>query len=365
MKRRPAHFLLPLAAFGLLASACGESASTLTTLPPVAPRVAVTSVKGDNTSALLAAIFARLLEDAGFRVARKDPVELDRAGYYAALQAGEFQLIPDFSGDLMKFLYSQPGAPTAPTTVVPSGPATTQAPITIPTTTVPPTTVAGDTVPASAASTTQVPITAAPTTTLPTPVMNGRTTAAQVKAIRDAIASTVAIDDGLLAESKRVIACTEAAMKANENTQLFTLTNLASIAPNIRIGGSAEFLADTESGFPALQQFYGGDWAPTVTVDAAGLAGAIEKGTADCFAVDSLDPIITNKKLTIIVDDKVMVPSNAAIALVSSSVATPDLIAAIDTLIASLTTERLNQMLVQVNGGTAPSVVADAFMATL
>ncbi|MEY4340092.1 MAG: hypothetical protein RLZ14_1942 [Actinomycetota bacterium] len=360
MKRRSARILLPLTVVGALLSACGESASTATTLPPVAPRVAVTSVKGDNTSALLAAIYARLLEDAGFRVARKDPVELDRAGYYAALQAGEFQLIPDFSGDLMAFLYSQPGAPTAPTTIVPSGPATTQAPVTVPVATVPPTTVVGDTTP-----TTLAPITVAPTTTVAAPVLNGRTTASQIKAIRAALASTVAVDDGLVAEQKTVIACTEATMKANQNTQLFTLTNLASIAPSIRIGGSAAFLADAEAGFPALQQFYGGEWADTVTVEQAGLADAIEKATADCFAVDSLDPIITQKKLTIITDDKVMVPSNAAVALVASSVATADLIAAIDTLIASLTTERLNQMLVQVADGTAPSVVADAFMATL
>ena len=256
--------------------------------------VSITSVKGDNTSALLAAIFARVLEDAGFRVARRDPVELDRAGYYAALQTGDFQLIPDFSGDLMTYLYAQPGAPTAPTTVVPQEPATTQAPITVPAATLPPTTVAGDTTP-----TTQTPITVAPTTTLPVPVLNGRTATEQIKAIRAAIAKTVAVDDGLVAENKTVIACTQATMTANQNTQLFTLTNLASIAPKIRIGGSAEFLADNEAGFPALQQFYGGDWAPTVTVDAAGLADAIEKGTADCFGVNSLDPIIANKKLTI------------------------------------------------------------------
>ena len=187
---------------------------------------------------LLAAIFARVLEDAGFRVARRDPVELDRAGYYAAIQAGDFQLIPDFSGDLMKYLYAQPGAPTAPTTVVPQEPATTQAPITVPAATLPPTTVAGDTTP-----TTQTPITVAPTTTLPVPVLNGRTATEQIKAIRAAIAKTVAVDDGLVAENKTVIACTQATMTANQNTQLFTLTNLASIAPKIRIGGSAEFLA--------------------------------------------------------------------------------------------------------------------------
>jgi glycine betaine/choline ABC-type transport system substrate-binding protein len=46
-------------------------------------------------------------------------------------------------------------------------------------------------------------------------------------------------------------------------------------------------------------------------------------------------------------------------------VGTPDVVAAIDSLIATLTTERLNQMLVQIAGGTDPRVVADAFFATI
>ena len=60
-----------------------------------------------------------------------------------------------------------------------------------------------------------------------------------------------------------------------------------------------------------------------------------------------------------------MIPANAAIALLSAEAGTPDVVAAIDSLIASLTTERLNQMLVQVAGGTDPRVVADAFFSTI
>ncbi|MEY4173444.1 MAG: hypothetical protein RI900_609, partial [Actinomycetota bacterium] len=184
-------------------------------------------------------------------------------------------------------------------------------------------------------------------------------------AIRAALPTGLAIDDGLLAEAKTVIACTEATMKATEDVRVLTLTDLASIAPRIRIGGSSDFLADTTSGFPALQQFYGGDWKGTVTVAADGMAAAIDKGDAECFAVNSLDPLVTSKKMTIIGDDKAMVPANAAMALMSVDVGTPDVVAAIDSLIASLTTERLNQMLVQVAEGTDPRVVADAFFSTI
>jgi len=353
----------PLTAIGVLLAACGDSATPSSTQPLVSQRIVVTAVKGDHRSELLAAIYARILEDAGFRVARKDAVDMDRAGYVAALQSGQFQLIPDFSGDLLSYVYSQPGAPTAPTTIVPSQPASTLAPVTIPTTTLPPTTVAGDTTPTTLAPTT-VPA-ATTSTTAPAPVSNGRSITEQIVAIRAALPTGLAIDDGLLAEDKTVIACTEAAMKANQDVRLLTLTDLASIAPRIRLGGSAEFLADATAGYPALLQFYGGDWKATVTVAADGVAAAVDKGDAECFAVNSLDPVITSKKMTIIGDDKAMVPANAAMALLSAEAGTADVVAAIDSLIATLTTERLNQMLVQVAEGTDARVVADAFFSTI
>ena len=62
----------------------------------------------------------RVLEDAGYRVSRKDPVELDRAGYLDALAKGTINLVPDWTNDLVGYVYSQPGAPAASTTVPPS-----------------------------------------------------------------------------------------------------------------------------------------------------------------------------------------------------------------------------------------------------
>jgi len=353
-----------LAAIVLAASAlaaCGSSSSGGSTTVAVSPRVVVTSVKGDPRSELLAAIYARALENAGFRVGRKDPVAMDRAAYYAALQSGQFQLIPDSTLDLQHFVFSQPGAGTAPTTVVPSGPATTQAPITIPTTT---TTVA-DT--SGASTTTAAPTTTVPASTTTVPVIsNGRTATEQVVAIKSELPTTLTVNDGSLAEDKTVVACTPATMTANAHNQLVTLTDLASIAPNIRLGGSAAWMADQEAGYPELQNTYGGDFKSTVTVEDAGLAAAIDAGTADCFAMNSLNPVITTKKLVILSDDKVMVANNSMIALVSSSVGTPDLIAALDSVNTALTTERLNQMLNEIaTNHTDPATVAAAFMATV
>jgi glycine betaine/choline ABC-type transport system substrate-binding protein len=371
---RPALRAIAPVAFAAIAfAACGSSKSTgaPSTSIVVTPRIVVTSVKGDTKSALLAAMYVRVLQDAGFRVSTKDPVALDHVGYYEALQRGDFQLIPEFTADLEQFLYSQPGAPTPPTTVRPSGTATTVAPATVPpttsagSTTSTTTTATGDT----AASTTAAPTTTAAgstTTTTVKAINNGRSVSEQIAAIKAVLPNGLAIGNGSSAESKQVIACTAAAIKSTQAAQLVTLTDLAGLAPNITLGGSAAFFADKEFGYPAFGTFYGGTFKATVTVDDAGLADAFDKGTIGCAAMNSMNPVITTKQLIVLEDDKVMVPSNAALALMTASVAQGQVIAALDTLNASLTTARLNQMVNEVDTNhTDPTVVANAFMNTL
>jgi glycine betaine/choline ABC-type transport system substrate-binding protein len=373
--------LAPLTLAALVLTACGGSddAATSSTIV-LTPRVVVTSVKDDPTSQLLAAVYARVLEDAGFRVSRKDPVDMDRAEYYAAIQAGEFQLIPDFSADLLHFVYDQPGAPVSPTTVAPAGPASTEAPIVLATTStvasLTNTTVAsGDTTASTTADTTAdtsaaTTTTAAPsttagdtTTTEPVLLSTGRSITEQLVAIRAALPTTLDASNGFFAEHKLMVACTPDAMKSNETVQLITLTNLASIAPSIRLAGSAEFMAAADGGLATLLDTYGAEFEDIVTVEEADMAKAVDEDTADCFATDSMNPVITTKRLTTMVDDKVMVESNAALALLAKDVATAELLAALDTLSTALTTERLNQMLNEVvANGTDPVVVANAFM---
>jgi glycine betaine/choline ABC-type transport system substrate-binding protein len=365
--------LAPLALAAVVLAACGSSS----TASPgssivVTPRIVVTSVKGDTKSALLAAMYVRVLQDAGFRVSTKDPVELDRAGYYTALQRGDFQLIPDFTADLEQFLYSQAGAPTPPTTVRPSGTATTVAPATLPPATTAPassTTSGAATTTAAATTTTAAATTTAAgstSTTVVKAINNGRSVAEQITAIKAALANGTAVGNGSAAEYKQVIACTSAAIKATQAAQLVTLTDLAGLAPGITLGGSAAFFADKEFGYPALTSFYGGTFKATVTVDDSGLADALDKGTIGCAAMSSMNPLITTKQLVVLDDDKVMVPSNAAVALMSASIAEGQVIAALDTLNASLTTARLNQMVNEVDTNhTDPIVVANAFMNTL
>ena len=387
----------PAALAALAFSACSDDSSTPTPTLQLPPRIAVTSVKGDPESQLLAAIYARVLEDGGFRVARKDPVEMDRAQYYQAIQDGTFQLIPDYSNDLLQFIYSLPNASPLPTTSLPTSPATTVAPVvvsttTLPSTTLPGTTVAGETTTtagdtttteASTATTTEIATTVVETTEVTTTLVattlvgdttttavptpgNGNSIVEQVLALNAGLPSALVVNNGSLAEKKQIIACSTEAMEANADTQLRSLTDLASNAPGIVLGASAAFMDDEAHGLAAFELYYGGEFKDTAVIEDADLATAITDGDADCFVMNSLNPLVTSQRMTILVDDRLMVPTNAALALMASTSATPEAIGTIDAIAVALTTERLNQMLNEIiNNGGDPIVVANAFVDTL
>lgn len=387
----------PAALAALAFSACSDDSSTPTPTLQLPPRIAVTSVKGDPESQLLAAIYARVLEDGGFRVARKDPVEMDRAQYYQAIQDGTFQLIPDYSNDLLQFIYSLPNASPLPNTSLPTSPATTVAPVvvsttTLPSTTLPGTTVAGETTTtagdtttteASTATTTEIATTVVETTEVTTTLVattlvgdttttavptpgNGNSIVEQVLALNAGLPSALVVNNGSLAEKKQIIACSAEAMAANADTQLRSLTDLASNAPGIVLGASAAFMDDEAHGLAAFELYYGGEFKDTAVIEDADLATAITDGDADCFVMNSLNPLVTSQRMTILVDDRLMVPTNAALALMASTSATPEAIGTIDAIAVALTTERLNQMLNEIiNNGGDPIVVANAFVDTL
>lgn len=390
--------LATVLAFAAVAAACSDDEATtpVATFPPL-PLIAVTSVEGDNVSQLVAAIFARVLDDAGFRVARKDPVALDRAGYYQAMQEGDFELIPDFSGDLQAFLYSQAGAEPLPTTSIPSGVATTQVAVTFPTTstttsttttsTVAPTTTDPNATTTSSSSTTSTTTSSSSTsststtsttststtttvvgtsTTVAPEALSGRSVPEQLIAINEALAVELFANRAGLAENKTVIACTAETVAAQEANVFESLTDLASVAPDIRLGGSAAFMADELVGYPAMQAIYGGEFKELVTIAADGFAAALADGDVDCLALNSLDPLITTERLTLLSDERHMSPGNGVVALVAVTVQTPDLLNVLDGLIGVLTSERLNQMLNEVvTNGTDPNIVANAFVDSL
>ena len=361
-----------LALTSLVLAACSDDSSSSTTTLPPQPRITVTSFKDDPASQLLAEIYARLLEDAGFRVSRRDPVDMDLAGAFEAVADGSIGVIPVWSGDLVHYLYSQTDAPTSTTTPEPTGPASTLAPVTIPTTTLPPDTTTGDTTEDTTVDTTTGDTgadtttgdTTEDTTTTTTPPSNGRGVLEQVVAIQTVIGDRAVIDTGMLAENKTVVACLPATFDALADVQLTSLTDLASNAPRIRLGATEEWQNDEAAGMPALLRFYGGEFKDVVTVDDPGAAAVA--GDADCLAINSMDPAITSERMTILADPVPVFPGNAALALASVEVGTPDMLAVIDSVASSLTTEQLNKMVRQiVENGADPKVLANIFVDSL
>jgi glycine betaine/choline ABC-type transport system substrate-binding protein len=124
-------------------------------------------------------------------------------------------------------------------------------------------------------------------------------------------------------------------------------------------------MKDPDGGYPEFEELYGGGFKALVTVEDADVEQAITDDKADCFALSSLDGVITRKQLTILQDDKVMVRSNAGLPLLSAKAATADLVQVLSQVNNALTTAKLNQMLNQVTtGGTDPVTVANAFLDT-
>ncbi len=90
---------------------------------------------------------------------------------------------------------------------------------------------------------------------------------------------------------------------------------------------------------------------------------AVEADTADCFVIDSLDPVMTGSDLIMLLDDQYMVRMNVAIALMAATVATPEVTSALDKVASALSTDKLNQLLREIaENGTDITVVANAFV---
>jgi osmoprotectant transport system substrate-binding protein len=184
--------------------------------------------------------------------------------------------------------------------------------------------------------------------------------------INEALAVELFANRAGLAENKTVIACTAETVAAQAENVFESLTDLASVAPDIRLGGSAAFMADELVGYPALQAIYGGEFKELVTIADDGFAAALADGDVDCLALNSLDPLITTARLSLLSDGRHMSPGNGVVALVAVTVQTPDLLTVLDGLVSVLTSERLNQMLNEVvANGTDPNIVANAFVDSL
>ncbi|MEN9504650.1 MAG: hypothetical protein RI958_576 [Actinomycetota bacterium] len=97
---RSAVAVLVLASLAL--SACGDDGAAEEEVEVASPAITVGGAS-DSLSQLLSSIWAQSLTNAGYRVARKDPLP-DRGAVFAALESDSLQLAPELSSSFLAFV---------------------------------------------------------------------------------------------------------------------------------------------------------------------------------------------------------------------------------------------------------------------
>jgi osmoprotectant transport system substrate-binding protein len=317
-----------------VAAACSSGSTSTTTISALPQKVIVSSVAGDQMSTLLAALYAEALLNAGLRVERRDPYP-DWPSAYAALQSNTVQVVPDFSGDLLAYLHSIGATPS--------------------TTTVPPSTVEPTT-------TIELPpgVTDAPTTTIELPVGDPKTVEDQVAVVKSLLPATLQVSNGSSAEHKQAIACSKAATDAST---LGTYTDLGPVAAKLTLGGPAGFETSTPMGLASLTATYGATFKAFVALTPDKVDAAVKAGTVDCAVVDSTDAVITGESMTVLLDDKALVPPNGALAVMSTPGATSEVVTAVNAIDTKLTLSVVDGMTDQiVNKAQSPEYLASLFL---
>jgi len=281
----------------LMLAACGGSGSTATTVA-LKPKITVSSTS-DPTSVMLAEIYAQALEKAQFRVARKKEYDTTDA-LFAAVKAGDVQMTGTTTQELYAWVQKQAGA----------------------------------------------------TDPLPT------STALQTVAIAKGLPTTMALGGASTAEDKAVIFCAATFTKTNTIT---TLSDLGTKPKTATLAAPDGFDTATPLGAAALKATYQIQFKSVVPTAADGIIAAVTGGKADCGVGKSGDPALAPATITVLQDDKALVPNDVMLPLVSKAAGTPDVLTVIDGTSTRLTSAKLRSLLQRLKDGASPELAANEF----
>ncbi len=253
-------------------------------------------------SQVLAEIYALALEGAGITVERQDPIG-SREAYYAAIESNEIQLIPEYTNSLLSFVLRQADPNATP---------------------------------------------------------DAATVDEQITALGEALPDTLVVGAPSTAEDKDVIVCSG---EVAEQYSLTDLSSLAAVAGEITLGAPPEFEDRSPFGLVGLKDLYGAEFEAFVPLEIGAVADSIDSGAIDCGNMFSTMSVITTSGFVALEDDQHIVAAEAVLPLVNASVATPEVLAALDAVSATLTTDVLKGLMVEVEvDKTAPAEVAKAFV---
>lgn len=286
-----------LAAVALIA-ACGSDSTASTTTSSVKPKIVISSTT-DPKSVLFTEIYGQSLEKAAFRVARRNEYPTEDA-LYAALEAGDVQMIVVTTQDLYKWAEKKAGK------------------------------------------------------TDPLPA----TTAEQTAAITKILPATLKIDAASSAEDKDVIFCSTTFTDANSIT---TLTDLGTKPQVATIAAPDGFDTATPLGAASLKDTYQIQFKSVVTTTSAKIIDAVTGGSADCGVGRSGDPALAPATLKVLQDDKAIVPNDVVIPVITSAAGTADVVSVLDTTSAKLTSDQYRSLMQRLKDGATPELAANEF----
>jgi osmoprotectant transport system substrate-binding protein len=328
-------FVAPLCAAVMLAACGGDESSATPTVPP-RPRLVIGF--GDRReSRLVTEIYAQALEQAEFRVARKDTV-LDRAGALAALQSGEIQLYVDYSNSLLVEL--DPDAEPVPATTIPAA-----------TTTV-----------ASTESTTESTTTTSSTSTTTTvfdPAATTTSTSTTLSPLGKVLPDTLTLGLESSVNVVPVIAC-----KLPADITVTNLSQLAEFDDDLRLAAPADFATSMPLGASVLADVYDAEFSEVITTPADEIADVIEAGDADCGLLSNIDPAMSAQSLVVLADDRGAVPPQLIVPVIAGDVASAELLSVVDSATALLTDPTIRALLkgTEIDGITT-EVLVNSFLA--
>jgi osmoprotectant transport system substrate-binding protein len=304
----------------LVLTACGDSKSTEPTVV-LKPTIIISSTT-DPTSELIAEIYGQALEKAEFRIARKKAFATS-GELLAAMAAGKVQLAGMTTQSVLALLASSSPSSTVATT--------------------PPTTPSST--PASTPSS--------------TPVANPNSTTQQAAEIVKGLPENLEIGTPTTAEDKDVVFC---AKTFTDTNSIVTLTDLGTKSSTATLAAPDGFDAAAPLGAAGLKSLYNVEFKALVPTEAAKTIEAVTGGTADCGVGRSADPALAAATVTVLEDDKVLVPNDVILPLFTKDIGTDDVVTAIDAISARLTPDSLRAMMGRLKvDGASPEIVANEF----
>jgi osmoprotectant transport system substrate-binding protein len=301
----------------LVLAACGDSKSSEPTVV-LKPTIIISSTT-DPTSQLIAEIYGQALEKAEYRIARKKAFATN-GELLAAMAAGKVQLTGMTVQTILGLVASSTPASTTPVTTPASSPSSS---------------------PSSS------------------PVLNPNTTAQQAAEIVKGLPQNIEIGTPTTAEDKDVVFC---AKTFTDTNTIVTLTDLGAKASTATLAAPDGFDSATPLGAAGLKSVYSIEFKAVVPTDVTKALEAVTAGTADCGVGRSADPALGATTITVLEDDKGLVPNNVIVPLITKDIAADDVITAIDAISTRLTPDSLRAMMSRLKvDGASPEVVANEF----